>query len=59
MRDSRGPDWLAPEVEEALRQRRAETGEGYDVDLRRRILVGRWPPITIEQLNIGLALIGE
>jgi len=35
-----------PEMEEALRRRRAEMGDGYDVDLRRRILVGHWPPIT-------------
>ena len=46
---------VAPEIEEALRRRRAEMGEGYDVDLRRRILVGRWPPITIKQLDIGLS----
>src|SRR5215470_1300601 len=49
------PDWLAPEIEEALRRRRAEMGEGYDVDLG-RILVGHWPPITIEQLGAARAL---
>jgi hypothetical protein len=46
-------------MEEALRRRRAEMGDGYDVDLRRRILVGHWPPITIEQLDIRLAFLGE
>ena len=46
---------VAPEIEEALRRGRAEMGEGYDVDLRRRILVGHWPPITIKQLDIGLS----
>jgi hypothetical protein len=52
-------DWLTPEIEEYLRRRRAEMGEGYDVDLRRRILVGHWPLITIEQLDIQLASLGE
>jgi hypothetical protein len=34
-------------------------GEEYDVDLRRRILVGHRPPITIEQLDIEPAFLGE
>jgi hypothetical protein len=34
-----------------LRRGRAEMGEGYDVDLRCRILVGHWPPISIEQTS--------